>query len=137
MFLFIGIAVILPLGILMLQSFMLKLGEFGFHNFTLHYWIGEGKPYIANGLPGVLRNPDFGRTVKNTLLLVLSTSVIAAFCGQMVGYINSRGRGRISGKLIDQLVFIPYLIPSIAFGAMYLSMFSLPFALYLALGSSA
>ena len=125
MFLFIGIAVILPLGILMLQSFMLKLGEFGIHNFTLHYWIGEGKPYIANGLPGVLRNPDFGRTVKNTLLLVLSTSVIAAFCGQMVGYINSRGRGRISGKLIDQLVFIPYLIPSIAFGAMYLSMFSL------------
>lgn len=56
--------------------------------------------------------------------LVFATSIIAALCGQLVGYINSRGKGKLSGKLIDQLVFIPYLIPSIAFGAMYLSMFS-------------
>ena len=126
MFFFIGAAVILPLGILALQSFMLKLGEFGIHNLTLHYWIGEGEKYIANGLPGVLRNPDFIRTVKNTLALVLVTSIAAAFCGQLIGYVNSRGRGRLSGKTIDQLVFIPYLIPAIAFGAMYLSMFSTP-----------
>ena len=126
MFFFIGAAVILPLGILALQSFMLKLGEFGIHNLTLHYWIGEGEKYIANGLPGVLRNPDFIRTVKNKLALVLVTSIAAAFCGQLIGYVNSRGRGRLSGKTIDQLVFIPYLIPAIAFGAMYLSMFSTP-----------
>lgn len=124
MFLFIGVSVLLPLGILALQSFMLKLGEFGIDNLTLHYWIGEGEQYIANGLPGVLRNPDFANTMKNTLKLVLSTSIIAALCGQLVGYVNSRGKGRWSGKVMDQLVFIPYLIPSIAFGAMYLSMFS-------------
>ncbi|MGN1203630.1 MAG: ABC transporter permease [Lachnospiraceae bacterium] len=124
MFLFIGAAVLLPLGILTLQSFMLKLGDFGFDNLTLHYWIGKGEQYIANGLPGVLRNPDFMNTMVNTLKLVLVTSVIAALCGQLVGYINSRGKGKLSGKVMDQLVFIPYLIPSIAFGAMYLSMFS-------------
>lgn len=124
MLVFIGAAVLLPLGILVLQSFMLKLGDFGIDNLTLHYWIGEGQEYIANGLPGVLRNPDFIHTVKNTLKLVFATSIIAALCGQLVGYINSRGKGKLSGKLIDQLVFVPYLIPSIAFGAMYLSMFS-------------
>lgn len=126
MFLFIGIAVLLPLGILILQSFMLKLGDFGLDNLTLHYWIGEGQKYIANGLPGVLKNPDFIHTLGNTLKLVFTTSIVAAFCGQLVGYINSRGKAKLSGKLIDQLVFIPYLIPSIAFGAMYLSMFSTP-----------
>lgn len=126
MFLFIGIAVLLPLGILVLQSFMLKLGNFGLDNLTLHYWIGEGEKYIANGLPGVLRNPDFMHTLGNTLKLVFTTSIIAALCGQLVGYINSRGKAKLSGKVIDQLVFIPYLIPSIAFGAMYLSMFSAP-----------
>lgn len=124
MFLFIGMAVLLPLGILVLQSFMLRLGDFGIDNLTLHYWIGKGQEYIANGLPGVLRNPDFIHTVKNTLKLVFATSIIAALCGQLVGYINSRGKGKLSGKLIDQMVFVPYLIPSIAFGAMYLSMFS-------------
>ena len=46
--------------------------------------------------------------------------------GQMLGYINSRGRRLRSGKLVEQLVFIPYLIPSIAFGAMYLAMFATP-----------
>lgn len=126
MFLFIGSAVLLPLGILILQSFMLKLGDFGMDNLTLHYWVGEGEQYIANGLPGVLRNPEFLNTMKNTCKLVLATSMIAALCGQLVGYINSRGKGKWSGKMMDQLVFIPYLIPSIAFGAMYLSMFSKP-----------
>lgn len=124
MILFIGTAVLLPLGILTLQSFMLRLGDFGIDNLTWHYWIGEGQQYIANGLPGVLKNPDFMNTMANTLKLVLMTSVIAALCGQLVGYINSRGKGKWSGKVMDQLVFIPYLIPSIAFGAMYLSMFS-------------
>ena len=33
---------------------------------------------------------------------------------------TSRGRQLKSGKLVEQLVFIPYLIPSMAFGAMYL-----------------
>lgn len=126
MFLFIGMVVLLPLGILILQSFMLKLGDFGVDNLTLHYWIGEGQKYIANGLPGVLKNPDFIHTLLNTLKLVFTTSIVAALCGQLVGYINSRGKAKISGKIIDQLVFIPYLIPSIAFGAMYLSMFSAP-----------
>ena len=35
-----------------------------------------------------------------------------------------RGRGKWYGTLIEQLVFVPYLIPSIAFGAIFLGMFS-------------
>ena len=44
--------------------------------------------------------------------------------GQLTGKILSRGRKLFSGKLVEQLVFIPYLIPSIAFGAMYLALFA-------------
>ena len=46
--------------------------------------------------------------------------------GQMLGYITAKGRGKFHGKLVEQLVFIPYLIPSVAFGGIYLSMFSRP-----------
>ena len=123
---FLLIAVVLPLLILLYQTFMLRAGDYGLNNFTLHYWIGEADPNISDGLPGVFRSPQFWMFVKNTLLLVGFTSVIATVFGQMLGYINSRGRHLRSGKLVEQLVFIPYLIPSIAFGAMYLAMFATP-----------
>ena len=58
--------------------------------------------------------------------LVIVASVIATFIGLILGYVISRGRKRLSGRVIEQVSFLPYLIPSIAFGAIYLSMFSKP-----------
>ena len=115
---------LLPIGILILQSLMLKLGDFSLSNLTLHYWTGEGVKEIFNSEPGVLVNPQFYQVLGNSLKLVVVASLIATIFGQLIGYVNSRGRHLRSGRLVEQLVFIPYLIPSIAFGAMYLSMFS-------------
>ena len=124
LFLFLGFCVFLPIGILVLQSLMLKLGDYSFSNFSLHYWVGLGKPDIFYGEPGVFRNPQFLQVLGNSLKLVVVASLVATVFGQLIGYVTSRGRQLKSGKLVEQLVFIPYLIPSIAFGAMYLSMFS-------------
>lgn len=121
---FLLFAVMMPLVVLLYQSFMLKAGEFGLDNLTLHYWLGNADPNISDGMPGVFKSSQFWMFVKNTLKLTFITSLVATLCGQMLGYINSRGRHLRSGKLVEQLVFIPYLIPSIAFGAMYLSMFA-------------
>ena len=57
-------------------------------------------------------------------MLTFLTAIIGTIWGQIIGYLNARGRSLKSGRLVEQLVFIPYLIPSIAFGAMYLSMFA-------------
>lgn len=124
LFVFLACAVLLPIGILILQSLMLKLGDFSLSNLTLHYWTGEGVKEIFNSEPGVLVNPQFYQVLGNSLKLVVVASLIATIFGQLIGYVNSRGRHLRSGRLVEQLVFIPYLIPSIAFGAMYLSMFS-------------
>jgi iron(III) transport system permease protein len=121
---FLGFAIILPIAILILQSLMLRLGDYSFANLSLHYWIGRGDPDIYYNAPGVFRNPMFYRVLWNSLKLVVMASFAATICGQLLGYVISRGRLLKSGKLVEQLVFIPYLIPSIAFGAMYLSMFS-------------
>lgn len=128
--LFLALVVILPLGILVYQSFMLKEGEFALSNFTLHYWLGNAIPQLNDGLPGLFKSPDFLKSLWNTLKLVGITSLFATFAGQLIGYINSRGRGKQSGKLVEQLSFVPYLIPSIAFGAMYLAMFAAPTKIY-------
>ncbi|MDL2258421.1 iron ABC transporter permease [Eubacteriales bacterium OttesenSCG-928-K08] len=124
--LFIFVGVMGPLIILTVDTFMLKPGVYSLDNFSLHYWSGAGNPDIYEGEPGVFANSRFWQIAGNTLKLVLITSIVATVCGQIIGYIASRGRGKFSGKLVEQMVFIPYLIPSIAFGAIYLSMFSKP-----------
>lgn len=124
LFIFVAIAVVFPVVILLYQSLMLETGNFSFDNLTLHYWLGGSVASIDQGEPGILRNPQFIRFVWNSIKLVFFTSIFATILGQIIGYINSRGRSLFSGKLVEQLVFIPYLIPSIAFGAMYLSLFA-------------
>jgi len=124
LYLFVILVVFIPLVLMFYQTFMLKQGNYSFSNLTLHYWIGKGRPDIYEGLDGVLRDTGFFRFLWNTVKLTLFTSIIASFIGQMIGYVNARGRKLRSGRFIEQLSFIPYLIPSIAFGAMYLSMFS-------------
>ena len=120
---FIAVAVVFPVVILLYQSFMLP-GNYSLSNFTLHYWTGGSVPTIDQGEPGIFKNPQFMKYVVNTIKLVVLTSLFATVFGQLIGYINSRGRKLFSGKLVEQLVFIPYLIPSIAFGAMYLALFA-------------
>ncbi|MDR1178683.1 MAG: iron ABC transporter permease [Spirochaetaceae bacterium] len=113
-----------PLVILVIDTFMVNPGQYSLSNFSLHFWAGSPDFSIYEGEPGVLKNPLFWQNLKNTMMLVVITSIIASFIGQTLGYIISRGRAKFTGKLIEQLVFVPYLIPSIAFGAIYLSMFA-------------
>lgn len=122
---FFAIGIMMPIVMLVLQTFMLKEGVWTLDNFTLYYWIGDGsRKNIMEGLPGILRNPKFISALGNSLKLTFVTALFGTLIGQMIGYICARGRGTKHGKLVEQLVFIPYLIPSVAFGAIYLSMFA-------------
>jgi len=117
---------ILPLGILTFSTFMLIDGEYSPGNFTLHYWIGESTPSISNGVPGVLRNPAIYQGAWNSIHLSLWTAFFTAFLGVILGYAIAKGRGTRLSKLVEQIAFIPYVIPGIAFGAVYISMFAKP-----------
>ena len=122
--LFLVLFVVFPVVVMSYETFMFRPGDFSVENFTLHHWIGQPDLRINSGEPGILRNAQFYTFLRNTLVLTFLTAVIGTVWGQIIGYINARGRVLRSGRLVEQLVFIPYLIPSIAFGAMYLSMFA-------------
>ena len=126
LFVFFAVGIIMPIVILVMESFMLKEGIYSLDNLTLHYWIGESNPQILEGLPGIFKNDEFINSLFNSLRLTLVNGVFGTIFGQLLGYITAKGRGRLHGKLVEQLVFIPYLIPSVAFGGIYLSMFSQP-----------
>lgn len=123
MFLFVFIAVVIPVVILLLQTFLLRDGVYRWDNFTTDFWIGVGSE-LYNGLPGIFRNPEIITILGKTLKLVFLCSVIATLCGLILGYVILRGRRTSIGRTVDTVTFLPYLIPSISFGAIYLSMFS-------------
>ena len=77
-------------------------------------------------MPGVLRNPAIYQGAWNSIQLSLWTAFFTAFLGIILGYAIAKGRGTRLSKLVEQIAFIPYVIPGIAFGAVYISMFAKP-----------
>ena len=124
--LFIVIAVLSPLFFLGYQTLMLHGGDYSFSNLTLHFWIGESNINIADGIPGVFHDSELLRATWNSIALAVVTAFVTAFLGILLGYAIVKGRGTFLSSLIEQVAFLPYLMPSIAFGAIYLGMFAKP-----------
>jgi iron(III) transport system permease protein len=118
------VTAIIPLGLLAYQTFQLVDGMYGFDNLTLHYWIGRSDPGIAFGEPGVLHNSVILGATWTTIKLALISSVVASLLGLVIGYIVVRQSDSPIASLLDQISFTPLLFPSIALGAMYISMFA-------------
>jgi iron(III) transport system permease protein len=113
-----------PIGLLLYDTFMLIDGNYSLSNLTLQHWIGPRNTVYNHGEPGVLRNPMIYRTAWNSIRLSLWTASITALLGIILGYAIVKGRGTRLSKLVEQLAFIPYIIPGIAFGAVYIAMFA-------------
>jgi iron(III) transport system permease protein len=105
---------------------MLRSGDYSIGNLSLAHWIGESNVKINSGEPGVLRNPAIYRAAWNSIKLATYTGFFTAFLGIILGYAIVKGRGTRLSKIVEQLAFIPYVIPGIAFGAVYISMFTKP-----------
>lgn len=124
--LFLASTAIFPLLLLLWQSFMLREGDYSFSNMTLHFWTGDSNPRISSGEVGVLKNDGIALALANSLKVAFTASIFAAVIGLILGYVITKGRKTLSSKLTEQLSFLPYLIPGIAFSAIYLSMFAKP-----------
>ena len=117
---------ILPLLLLGYQSLMLIDGFYELKNLTSHFWIGRSNPEIAFGEPGVLHNNIILGATWNTLKLAFISAIIASIFGLAIAYIVVRREGNPIARILDQVAFIPFLFPTIAFGAMYLTLFAEP-----------
>lgn len=117
---------ILPLILLGVQSIMLIDGFYGWDNLTAHFWVGQSNPEIAFGEPGVLHNANILGATWNTLQLAFLTAIIASVLGLIIAYIVVRRSANPLARLLDQIAFIPFMFPTIAFGAMYLTLFAKP-----------
>ena len=120
--------IVVPLVALAIDTVMLIPGVYSWENLTLHYWIGEASYSIGlgTGEAGILKNLQILSALKNTFSLAFVVAVVTCLMGILVGYAIVKRRGTFISKCLDQISFLPYLIPSIALGATLLAMFAVP-----------
>lgn len=115
---------IVPLVSFALESLIMVPGDYSFKNMTLEFWIGKGREDIANSEPGILRNPSIYKGLWDSIRLAIFCAFFAGSIGILAGYSIAKRRGSMLANAVNNLTFFPYLMPSMAFGAIYLSMFA-------------
>ncbi|WP_318242087.1 ABC transporter permease [Arthrobacter gallicola] len=117
------VSVAVPITVLALSTLMKQPGVFKFENFTLQFWAGRDLPTVGFQ-DGILFNSEVWSAAWNSLWIVGLAALMAGIMGLVIGYVVVRSpSGFISGAL-RQMVFLPYLVPGIAFAVAYLSLFS-------------
>ena len=119
----VGFFAIVPLVSFASES-LLRVNSDGSRSFTLDYWISADgtNGSIKSDTTGILRSRIMWKALGTSLLL----SVVVAFCagtiGLLIGYAAARKRGSKVATFVSNLAFIPYLIPAMSFGAVYLAL---------------
>ncbi len=126
-FLFVGfifmVSVVLPLCALFLSTITHRVGVFTRDNFTLEYWFASAMPRLG-GRGGIFRDPVILQAALNSLRVSISAALIAGIFGTFIGYVATKYQHNKIGGFLKQISFIPWLVPTIGFGAAYLSLFA-------------
>ena len=123
---FLVVTIAAPVGLLFLDSLMLEPGVYTLENLTLHYWIGDNSDDYISSEPGIMRSPQIGSAVWNSLRLAFAAALFTGFMGLLIGYAVVRTRGTLVSKALENIAFTPYIFPAVALGAIYLGVFSRP-----------
>lgn len=116
---------VFPLVTFAIESLIIQPGNYSPSNFTLNFWLAKDNTgFLTTGEPGLLMNPALWTALWNSIKLSITCALTAGTLGFLVGYAIVRGKGTKLSKTVDSLAFFPYLMPAMAFSAIYLSMFS-------------
>ena len=115
---------VIPLISFAVASLITIPGDYSLSNFSLAFWTGEGDPTIANSEPGILLNPNIYFGLWNSLRLSFICAFTAGTIGFLAGYAVVRRWGSGISSAVNNLTFFPYLMPAMAFSAVYLSLFA-------------
>ena len=110
---------VVPLISFALESLTVVSGDYS--TFTWQYWFSKDFTSADNGLHGIFFEPQVWKAFGNSLLLSLLCALIAGTLGVLVGYAVAKKRGTKLAKLLDNLAFLPYLMPSMALGIAFLA----------------
>ena len=112
---------IFPIISFALESMCEVQGDYS--RLTLKYWISQTDigGFAVNAGNGILFNSTIWTALWGSLKLSLIVSLLVGSCGVLIGYAVARKRGTKLAGLVSGLAFFPYLVPSMAFGAIFLA----------------
>jgi iron(III) transport system permease protein len=119
------ITTIVPVAILIASSLAPSSSAL-LSDWTLHYWIGQSTGSIAQGQAGVWHNESILSAIGVTLALGAVVALTGTALGLIVAFVLARYRSGALSGVINQLSFLPLLVPGIAFGAAYIALFGRP-----------
>ena len=116
---------IIPIAVLIISTLTRVPGVFTLENFSMEFWVSESIS-INPGQSGLLRNDVVLKSLWNSLRIAGAAALIAGLLGTFVGYIVAKFQTSPVAQYLRQVSFFPYLVPSIGFGAAYLTLFAVP-----------
>lgn len=119
----VGFFAIVPLISFASESVLKSAGD-GSRVFTLDYWLSKESSGAStkSDTIGILMSSKMWKALGASLGLSVIVSLCSGTFGLLIGYAVARKRGSRLATFVSNLAFIPYLIPAMSFGAVYLAL---------------
>ena len=114
------------------ETFLPNPGDYSFlytgnvANLTTKWWI-TAENVTENGMygqQGMLYNKTIWHAYGGTLLVSVACALTAGTIGTLIGYAVSKNRRNKWANYVNNIAFLPYLMPSIAVGVAFFILFS-------------
>lgn len=118
---------ILPILLFAIETFLPNPGDYSFitngiaGNLTTKWWITSDK-LAENGMYGqlgILYNTTIWSAFGNTLLVAVLCALCAGTIGTLIGYCVSKNRRSKWAAYVNNMAFLPYLMPALAVAAAF------------------
>lgn len=106
------------------ETFLPNPGDYSFlktwdpSNLTTKWWLNNDPKgeYGMYGQLGMLYNSTIWSSYKGTMIVSVLCALVAGTLGTLIGYAISKKRRNKFANYVNNIAFIPYLLPSIAVG---------------------
>lgn len=118
---------ILPIILFAIETFLPNPGDYSFirngvaGNLTAKWWV-TSENITENGMygqKGILFNETIWGAFKGTLIVAVCCALLAGTIGLLVGYCVSKNRRSKWAAYVNNMAFLPYLMPSLAVGVAF------------------
>jgi len=118
---------ILPIILFAVETLLPNPGDYSFithgikGNLTLKWWL-TSENITENGLygnMGILFNTTIWNAFKGTLIVAVCCALTAGTIGTLVGYCVSKNRRSKWAAYVNNIAFLPYLMPSLGVGVAF------------------
>ncbi len=122
---------IFPIISFAIETFLPNPGDYSFlytgdfSQLTTKWWLTrDNNAGALYGQNGILFNNTIWHAFRGTMFVAVMCALIAGTIGTLIGYAVSKNRRSRWANYVNNVAFLPYLMPSLAVGAAFFILFS-------------